>query len=64
MNTTTSTSYTIETYIDPNSKNQGVLFSVTLNGKKVYERDYGSQIESLLTMVMDYVSHNNPEIPW
>jgi len=62
MSTTTSTSYTIDTYIDPNSKNECVIFSVTLNGKKVYERDYGSQTESLLTMVVDYLSHNNPEI--
>ena len=57
----TSTSYTIDTYTDPNSKNHCVLFSVTLNGKKVYERDYGSQIESLITMVTDYLKCIHPE---
>lgn len=54
-------SYTIATYIDPNTENECEVFLVAVNGNKVYERDYGSCTEEITTYINDYKNQENGE---
>lgn len=51
------TTYTIETYVDPYSGNTCEMFSVIIDGKKVYERDYGSCTEEVTEYIFNYKNH-------
>lgn len=55
--TTMFISYTIENYIDPNSELDCEVFSVSIDGRMVYERDYGSCTEDITDYINDYKNH-------
>ena len=46
--------FVIEEYLDNNSKNTCEMFYVIVDDNKVYERDYGSQTESIRDYIYDY----------
>jgi hypothetical protein len=52
-------SYTIENYIDPNSGNECEVFSVSIDGNKIYERDYGSCTEGIVNYIDDYKNYTH-----
>jgi hypothetical protein len=62
---TTELTFRVEEYIDPISKNKCEIFSVYITEeregisikRKIWERDYGSQTESIDVYISDYLNY-------